>query len=106
MTKVTASPEQVAKWIGSGIKDNLEELIKAELQAHVDPIISKLARELAASTAVRVDGYYSYDFPSAKVFLSFNNSEVTYEDERTAKVRDQHQGTSSNGSMDRGRSQG
>jgi hypothetical protein len=77
------SPEALAKLIRDGIGAHLEEHIKRELTALIDPMISKLARDLADNTKLHVESYYAQNSrglgPEVRVLLSFNNDQVTYE---------------------------
>jgi hypothetical protein len=90
---IDTSPEHLAKLIRDGIGGALEEHIKRELLAHVNPIISKLARDIAASTKLNVESYYApvgdrnAFGPEVRVLLSFNNKDVVYEAPRTAGGR-------------------
>lgn len=89
---VDTSPEALAKIIRDGIGSNLEALIKNELLELVDPMISKLARDLAKQTTLNVQSYYSAARPGSfepevRVLLSFNNEQVTYENSRTDSRR-------------------
>ena len=77
------SPEQLAKWISEGAKSELQELIRRDLEAHVAPIISELARKLARSTLVQAEGMYMpgpYGEKSIRMALIFNNKEVEFQD--------------------------
>lgn len=82
---IDTSPEHLAKLIRDGISASLEEHIKRELMELVDPMISKLARDLAMSTKLNVQSYYSSISernalgPEVRVLLSFNNKDVSYE---------------------------
>jgi hypothetical protein len=95
---VDTSPEHLAKLIRDGIGSALEENIKRELQAYVDPMISKLARDIAASTKLNVESYYAHTGtqnpfgPEVRVLLSFNNKDVTYEAPRTVGGRQEGHG--------------
>jgi hypothetical protein len=89
---IETSVEGIANMIRDGIGKTLEIQIKAELLKHIDPIISELARDLANSTKTAVQGYYSQGTaslqgPSVNIHLAFNNTEVTYEAERTNPKR-------------------
>jgi hypothetical protein len=94
---IETSVEGIATMIRDGIGKTLEIQIKAELLKHIDPIISELARDLANSTKTAVQGYYAQDVlkgPSVNIHLAFNNTEVTYEAERTNPKRSKGDGTS------------
>ena len=92
------NPDHLAKLIRDGIGANLEQRIKQELQDLVNPMISKLARDLAAQTKVQVQSYYapmstSSPFgPEVRILLSFNNEQVTYEAPRTVGGRQEGHG--------------
>lgn len=82
--QATISPDFIARSIASTITKELEELIRARLQEEIDPIISSLAREIAANTMVNATGYLqhvskdNFGGPSVIINLSFNNEDVTY----------------------------
>ena len=77
---IHTTPEKIAELVTQGIAVNLEKRIREELQKHVDPIISELARNLADQIAVNVQAYYNLDplDQGVKVHLSFNSKDVQY----------------------------
>jgi hypothetical protein len=82
MALIETNPEHMADLICKGIASDLEKLIKAKLQAMIDPTISALARDLAWNTAVNVQSYIGRDpqhmEPRVVVNLQFNNQKVVY----------------------------
>ena len=75
-------PDALADLIHKGIAANFEEMIKARLQAQIDPIISQMAREIADQIAVKVHAMNSPDLQTFSertvVHLAFNSKDIVY----------------------------
>ena len=80
MAIIDTSPEQISKLLSAGIAADLVKLIETELHAHTDPIISKLARDLADKTVVKMQSYRLPGGlnPTVQMVLAFNNEAVYY----------------------------
>ena len=79
------SPEQLTEVIRKGISAELEALIYKSLMDHVNPIVSKLARDLADGTTLKMQSYMAQDHlnmtPKIQLMMVFNNKDVVYEKE-------------------------
>lgn len=75
-------PDALVELIHRDIAANFEEMIKARLQAHIDPIISQMAREIADQIAVSVHAMSSPDPQTFSgrtvVHLVFNSKDIVY----------------------------
>ena len=87
--QVETDPQRLADIIQKGVAEDLEKMIRDRLQAQVDPIISEMARDLAKSLAVNVQGMKSYsadDFATKTIInLMFNSKEIQYTAEAPGK---------------------
>ena len=87
--QVEIDPQRLADIIQKGVAEDLEKMIRDRLQAQVDPIISEMARDLAKSLALNVQGMKSYsadDFDTKTIInLMFNSKEIQYTAEAPGK---------------------
>ena len=87
--QVETDPQRLADIIQKGVAEDLEKMIRDRLQAQVDPIISEMARDLAKSLAVNIQGMKSYsadDFDTKTIInLMFNSKEIQYTAEAPGK---------------------
>jgi hypothetical protein len=78
--RIETTPDDLARMICASIREDLGETIKKQLLENIDPIITKMARELAASTLVHMAGYYTptsgFDGPKIEMHLSVNNQQT------------------------------
>ncbi len=89
ITDLSGNPDKIAELVTQGISKELENLIHKKLKEQVDPIVSKLARELADKTALATQAYIQHSgnspTPSVQVHLSFNSKDIVYVAEEKAK---------------------
>ena len=81
----TGSPEQIVDVIQRGISAEFEAMIKKRLLESIDPVISKMARDLADGTTLKIQSYMAQDnlnmVPKIQLMMTFNSKDVVYEKE-------------------------